>query len=546
MQILGIIKNRQDLLHNLVFLLINLAIAFIILFRTAYNASDLEIVPDSVEYTVAASRLVTDQSYTVVIDGQSWPPRYAPWFSMLVIAPAYLIFGDEPGNAVFPILFAGLVGIAAAFVIGYQVSGPICGVSAGLSLLVLSWYRYLGRQVMTDIPCVALILVACLLYMRLRMVSSHSRIPYLLAGILSGLCAAFHPVCASVILPFLWFIVRNNPKRHTFQKIALVIIPGLLFAGLTMLYNNAVFGSPMRTGYHFWCPVPYDQPGMTFSLSYIIVNLKTMIQSGLPVLVLAILLLILLDKSRHEKLIVGSVKESMGSLFEFTIITCVPMVIFHLLYFYHSQRFFLPLMSFLAIIFGIMIGIGLHHVSHRTLAFTQVIILVGVLILRFVFPDSPPTRRIAVDSINRYTTDNALIISAIDPAYLEFMTCRFSKRRILPISRRVEYASKLVAWKKASDLNPKPTAWWDHRCEGLARANAKEVIPYVADGGEDRLFLALSESVPIYLDTSHLTNKDMEVVMSIRQRFKLTRCAEYLFRVNLKASKSSTCSTPNR
>ena len=70
----NIIKNRQDFSHNLVFLLINLAIAFIIIFRTAYNASDLEVVPDSVEYAVAASRLVTDQSYTIVIDGQSWPP----------------------------------------------------------------------------------------------------------------------------------------------------------------------------------------------------------------------------------------------------------------------------------------------------------------------------------------------------------------------------------------------------------------------------------------------------------------------------------------
>ena len=120
MQILGIIKNRRNLSHNLVFLFINLTIAVIILFRTAYNASDLEIVPDSVEYTVAASRLVTDQSYTIVMDGRSWPPRYAPWFSMLVIAPAYLIFGNEPGNAVFPILFASLLGIGTAFVIGYQ------------------------------------------------------------------------------------------------------------------------------------------------------------------------------------------------------------------------------------------------------------------------------------------------------------------------------------------------------------------------------------------------------------------------------------------
>jgi hypothetical protein len=105
----NIVQNRRDLPKSIVFLLINLTIAFILFFKSAYYASDLEIVPDSVEYAVAASRLVTDQSYTIVIDGQSWPPRYPPWFSIFVIAPAYLVFGDEPGNAVFPILFASAV-----------------------------------------------------------------------------------------------------------------------------------------------------------------------------------------------------------------------------------------------------------------------------------------------------------------------------------------------------------------------------------------------------------------------------------------------------
>jgi hypothetical protein len=240
---------------------------------------------------------------------------------------------------------------------------------------------------------------------------------------------------------------------------------------------------------------------------------------------------------RHQKLIVGSVKKAMGSVMEFIIITCIPMVVFHLFYFYAVPRFYLPTMSFLIILVGIMIGLGLHNVSHRALTFTQLIIFVGVLILRFVFPDSPPTRRIAAEQINHSTPENALVISAIDPAYLEFMTCKSSQRRILPISRRVEYASKLIACQKAIALDPKPTGWWDHRCEGLAKANAKEVIPYVADGAEDRLSLALSDDVPIYLDTSYLTNEDMQVVMSIWQRFRLIYCADYLFRIDREASR---------
>jgi hypothetical protein len=248
--------------------------------------------------------------------------------------------------------------------------------------------------------------------------------------------------------------------------------------------------------------------------------------------------------SRHQRLIAGPVKESMGSIMEFTLITCIPMVVFHLFYFYSVPRFYLPIMSLLIILVGIMIGLGLHHVSHRALAVTQLIILVGVLILRFVFPDSSPTRRIAADHINRYTPENALVISAIDPAYLEFITCLNSHRKILPISRRVEYASKLVAWKKVSNLNPKPTAWWDHRSEGLAKANAEEVIPHVADGEEDRLSLALSDGVPIYLDTSHLKNEDMKVVTSIRQRFRLVRRSESLFQVDWNAVKSSALPNP--
>jgi hypothetical protein len=103
----------------------------------------------------------------------------------------------------------------------------------------------------------------------------------------------------------------------------------------------------------------------------------------------------------------------------------------------------------------------------------------------------------------------------------------------------VEYASKLVAPQKTIALNPKPIAWWDHRCEGLLEANAKEVIPYVADGAEDRLSLALSDAVPIYLDTSHLKNEDMQVVMSIRQRFSMVRLSESLFKVDWNTVKLS-------
>lgn len=103
----------------------------------------------------------------------------------------------------------------------------------------------------------------------------------------------------------------------------------------------------------------------------------------------------------------------------------------------------------------------------------------------------------------------------------------------------MEYASKFVAWQKTIALYPKPIAWWDHRSEGLSKEKAKEVILHVADGEEDRLSLALSNGFPIYFDTSNLKNEDLKVVTYIREKFRLVRYADSLFKLGLKAAKLS-------
>ncbi len=41
---------------------------------------------------------------------------------------------------------------------------------------------------------------------------------------LSGLCAAFRPVYASVALPFLWLVMRNISKKHAFHQAVLVVM----------------------------------------------------------------------------------------------------------------------------------------------------------------------------------------------------------------------------------------------------------------------------------------------------------------------------------
>src|SRR5262249_59027598 len=115
---------------------------------------------------LGARGLVSDGRSEILVDGRVLPPRYPPWFS-LVLAPAYLALGMEPGNGIVPVTALGVAGIVAAYRVGTRLGSPWSGAAAALAVLALSDYLSWGRQVMTDEPGAALTLFALLVYLRL-------------------------------------------------------------------------------------------------------------------------------------------------------------------------------------------------------------------------------------------------------------------------------------------------------------------------------------------------------------------------------------------
>src|SRR6185436_4539403 len=93
------------------------AVAGFKLWRSPHSASNLEIVPDSVEYTVAAERLTAHLGYTIVVDGVTRPPRYPPWFSAAMLAPVLALARGELGAAILPVFACGVLAVLAAFAI---------------------------------------------------------------------------------------------------------------------------------------------------------------------------------------------------------------------------------------------------------------------------------------------------------------------------------------------------------------------------------------------------------------------------------------------
>jgi len=279
--------NRKKVLDSLWPVLLLSVVAAVVLYRDHTSASNLDIVPDSTEYALAAHRFATAGEYKILVEGRWLPPRYPPWFSVLALTPAYLLLGPEPGNAIYPITIFGVAGIVIAFLLGKKIGGEWGGTAAALAVLALPMYRLWSRHVMTDVPAAVLMLGTCLLYLRLRARTDVRPIVYLFAGLVTAVAALFRPVCAAAVLPFLVFVFASPHLALTLRKLAFLAAPLGVAAAASLAYNASAFGSPFRNGYHFWVPVPYDYAHLTFSLSYVAVNFEVLWKTNAMLLMCA-------------------------------------------------------------------------------------------------------------------------------------------------------------------------------------------------------------------------------------------------------------------
>jgi 4-amino-4-deoxy-L-arabinose transferase-like glycosyltransferase len=328
-------------------------IAFLWLYRSPWLASDLPVAPDSVEYALAPAHLLETGRYAIVIEGREIPPRYPPWFSSAVILPVYAVLGTDPGNAILPVTALAVAGIALAWLIGRRISSHAGAVLASIAVLALPTYANWSKHVMSDVPCVTLMLGAWLLYLRLRASSGAQVRGFFVAGVLVAMGALFRPVFAAMVLPFLWAAL--GPWRAMFLRLGALGVPLVVGATASLAYNVATFGSVSRNGYNLWVPVPNDYPHLLFSLAHVPLNLRVIAATSLPlvVAVVAVLAVVLWFVRRPAA---AEERRALGESIIFLALTTTPIVIFHLVYFFPSDRFFLPLMAGMAIIAGALAG----------------------------------------------------------------------------------------------------------------------------------------------------------------------------------------------
>src|ERR1043166_9222479 len=219
----------------------------------------------------------------------------------------------------------------------------------------------------------------------------------------------------------------------------------------------------VRNGYHFWTPVPSDYPNLTFSLDYMRTNWWVLTHTAFPIFSGIALLAWIIGRMTPRKNALAATRQRLLQLVFFVVLTAGPIVAFHLVYFFPTDRFQLPLLAGTAVIAGCIVALLF---AERWLSLFKLVLPILLLIAiayRFTTPEPSPARRLAADEIRQRTPANAIVISAIDPVYLERMAAAGSERRIVPLSRRVEYASKLLAPRRIDHPNPPPANWPAHR-----------------------------------------------------------------------------------
>jgi hypothetical protein len=421
------------------------------------------------------------------------PPDSPPWFSLAVLAPAYAVVREPIGAGVLGVLVWSLVGVLAVYGIGARIAGPWCGAFGALALLAFSSYPYLSGLLLTDAPAAAVAFIALWLY-----VGIGERVPWrtaLAAGVAIAIASSFRSVYLALLTPFVLRVLRTNQRKS--GALALILGPSVAVVVATAIYHQLAFGDWRRTGFQVWMSVPYDYAELVLSPAYVTTNASHFARTdgvvGLVAGAVGAALLAWRGGPRARSMLLAFA------------LAAVPITFFFLAYFYADLRLHLFLLA-MGCALG---GMALACVLPQRLRRMEIVLVVLVAVAGFALrkPPAPPRDRLDVaEWIARRTPVDAVIISGIEPVYLQAVEPSTSRRTYVAGSRHVEFASKLLTFERVADPEPPPRNAFDHRAEGVKRGGAREAIAFTADERPELVARWVREGKPVYFDRLFLAD----------------------------------------
>lgn len=507
-------------------------------FPSLDRASELAVVPDSIEYAVIGKAFTSGAPIAIPILGELFPSRYPFGFGAFFVAPAQgLLRLQEHG---VEILFSSLyvyLGFLAVYFIGAQIGGIGVGLLASAFLVSLPGYLVSGSELLTYAPSAALgVLFLCFLFF---FALWEKPSPLALTGAAASLllATAARPLSIFILVAStiaLFFILRMKLFRvRLITSIALIGAPSITLIGSYLLYNAAFFGTPFRSGYSFWCSIPYDVPSLLLNWKYLKTSGVDCLKSGAILLLLLPFLGVTLHRSSH-----GS--ESRNLMLFFVLVASffgIPLCIFHAVYFYPSPLFYLQATSLLTPLLASYAALVVsrafpasHHKLTALLAASIITAQVGVFYAR---TNVETPRSNLVKEIVAKIPDGSLVVTGLDPVAFDYLIERLQPAsslrtlRSIPISRRVEYANKIVL-KSPPEIELSSDDPFNHRSLELLTIGGREVVSVTATTDLPYVVSEVSKSRAVYLENCFTSDEER---MKVTAPFKVTRITDSLVKL---------------
>jgi hypothetical protein len=407
-------------------------------------------ISDSLEYTSCAISMINNGTCSLTLNDRSFPSRYSPWFSIVTLTP-YIVLSGNLNYFFIPIIIFAVIGVVSVYFITQLLAvGVSGGLLAVLAALLLPSYRFFASIPMTDIPCTALVLLSIWQILIIR--KEEKNLFIISLGILIALATSFRPLTIFLLIPLFYKI--------GFRAL-LALVPLVILAISTFIYNLSNFNSINRTGYNFWTAVPYNSFRLTFSLKYVIGNLNYLI----TLLFLSILLLYITVILLREKIDFSEIKNFYIIIGLFSL----PLIVVHLCYFFGSDRFYLPI----TVLLCCGIGAGCEKLIFKGGFFkTSIVLTILSLFFIAIIKKYEPSKLF----LNQEKlSDKMCFVGGYNPLLVQMFVIRDTNRKYIPVSRQVEYASKFYTPFKIDNIDSITSDPFAHRISELKKYGAKDV-----------------------------------------------------------------------
>lgn len=479
---------------NIFFLTILFLLVFLFALTAFYPAESSffpNTVPDSTENALAAYHLIYNGKCGFFLNGSWYPSRYSFILPATFFAPWVWLFSGE--------MMAGIYGCFAAVLLllfSLAGTGKILKSSPGVFLalpflLFLPELITLCNNAMTEIPYTALLALALFLLVKTASKEKFSLSFLILSAIICAWAGGIRSTGYFMLFPFallIFFRVKEWKKRILYWGI--LILPAFLTLCGTLYYNYRTFGSIRRSGYHYWCPVPYDFPSLLFDFSYAGKNFPVLLETGvlLPFLFFLFsgVLYIFLQRKKGTDEKIFSVWKWGFFFVLFHYFILFSLYIFHCFIF---ERFFLPA-SVLALGTGsialwrsILFFTKRKQIKKLVFAFSLAALIAATAANSVIPAEKLPvtySEILFLKFCNKYLPERSHLIINFNPALNSF----YLRKDImtLPFSRELEYAGKVVAPEKitsASVFREKlPSSTQDHVAALWASPEKKVFSPF--------------------------------------------------------------------